>query len=41
MSIPKIYKELCFDFLVSYSDLVTIRTNEELDKKKKVYQGML
>ena len=35
MSIPKIYKELCFDFLVSYSDLATIRTNEELDKKKK------
>lgn len=35
MPIPKIYKELCFDFLVAYSDLATIRTNEELDKKKK------
>lgn len=35
MPIPKIYKELCFDFLVAYSDLATIRTNEELDKKKR------
>ena len=35
MPIPKIYKEFCFDFLVAYSDLATIRTNEELDKKKR------
>lgn len=35
MSIPKNYKVLCIDFLFSYSDLATIKTNEELDKKKK------
>lgn len=35
MSIPNNYKELCLDFLFAYSDIVTIKTNEELDKKKK------
>ena len=35
MSIPKTYKVLCLDFLFAYSDLVTIKTNEELNKKKK------
>ncbi len=35
MSIPKNYKALCLDFLYSYSELATINTNGELDKRIK------
>lgn len=35
MAIPKNYKELCMDFLYRYSELETIKTNEELDKRIK------
>ena len=33
MSIPNNFKGLCIDFLYAYSDIETIRTNKELDKK--------
>ena len=35
MAIPKNYKEFCLDYLYVYSGLSAIKTNSELDKKKK------
>lgn len=35
MAIPQNYKELCIDYLYRYSDISTIMTNRELDKKVK------
>ena len=35
MHVPKNYKVLCLDFLYAYSELATIKTNKELDKKRK------
>ena len=41
MSVPKNYKALCLDFFYAYSELATIKTNKELDKKRRIYRKML
>lgn len=35
MAIPRNYKEICLDYLYGYSNISSIKTNGELDKKVK------